>query len=133
MVCGAEGQKEIAEALGVHTSAPIAPTWVDHLYSCAYPYADVRMDLSVKELTDAASTDAYFASAEHALGTGAAVAGVGQEAYQGADGSVVVRKDFKVLQVDVAGMPAQVGSPAIDRSEAAVRVAIVVMGCWTDS
>ena len=60
-----------------------------------------------------------------------AVDGIGQGAFQGADGSMVVRKDYKVLDIDVRGIPAHFGVPPIDRSEAAVRIAIVVMGCWT--
>ncbi|HZQ58828.1 MAG TPA: hypothetical protein VFA84_12360 [Acidimicrobiales bacterium] len=133
MVCGAEGQKDIAEALGATTTAPVTPTWADHLYSCTYTYADGRIALSVKELNDAASTTAYFASVESNFGHGTDVAGVGQGAFQGDTGSVVVRKDFKVLDVDVNALPDHFGSPPIDRGEAAMRVAVTVMGCWTDN
>jgi hypothetical protein len=131
MVCSGDGQSDIAGALGVHTSAPVTATWADHLYSCTYRYPGGDMVLSVKELAGTASTTAYYTAAEQQLGAGEAVAGLGQGAYQGADGSMVVRKDDKVLQVDVAALPAQVGAPPIDRVEAAVRVAIVVMGCWS--
>jgi hypothetical protein len=132
MICASEGQKEIAAALGVQTTAPVVPTWTDHLYSCGYQYGAARIGLSVKELSDAGSTDAYFTSAKAGLGSGTVVGGLGQDAYQGSDGSVVVRKDFKVLRVEVASLPDHFGSPAIDRSEAAVRIAVVVMGCWKE-
>jgi hypothetical protein len=132
MVCSAEAQKEVAGALGKPTTGAVVPTWTEHLYSCAYPYADGSIGLSVKELSDAAETTAYFSSMQAALAGGAAVAGIGQGAFQGADGSMVVRKDYKVLNIDVRGIPAQFGVPPIDRSEAAVRIAITVMGCWTD-
>jgi hypothetical protein len=132
MVCSADAQKEIAGAVGATTDGPIAPAWADHLYSCTYPYADGRIGLSVKELTDAATTTAYFTAMDARLGQGGDVAGIGQDAYQGADGSVVVRKDFKVLHVDVSGLPSQFGSPPIDRGEAALRIAVTVMGCWKD-
>jgi len=133
MVCSAEAQKDIAEAVGATTTAPVTPTWADHLYSCTYAYADGRIALSVKELNDAASTTAYFASVESNIGHGTDVAGVGQGAFQGDTGSVVVRKDFKVLDVDVNALPDNFGSPPIDRGEAAMRVAVTVMGCWTDN
>jgi hypothetical protein len=131
MVCSAEAQKELADALGKPTSGAVVPTWTDHVYSCPYVYADGRIGLSVKELSDAAATTAYFSSMQAALGGGAAVAGIGQGAFQGADGSMIVRKDYKVLDIDVSGIAAHFGVPPIDRSEAAVRIAIVVMGCWT--
>jgi hypothetical protein len=131
MVCSAEAQKELAGALGKPATGAIVPTWADHLYSCTLPYADGRIGLSVKELSDPVGTTAYFASMQTALGSGGPVAGIGQGAYQGADGSMVVRKDYKVLNIDVGGVPAQFGVPPIDRAEAAVRIAIVVMGCWT--
>jgi|SRR5579871_1618741 len=133
MVCSAEAQNEIADAVGAHTTAVPAPTWSDHLYSCTYTYADGRIALSVKELRDAASTTAYFTSVESSIGHGTDVAGVGQDAYQGDDGSVVVRKDYKVLDVDVSALPARFGTPPIDRGEAAMRVAVTVMGCWKDN
>jgi hypothetical protein len=56
---------------------------------------------------------------------------VGQAAFDAPDDSVVVRKDFKVLDVDASGLPMQFGQPLITRSEAAMRVALLVMGCWT--
>ena len=131
MVCSAEAAKELADALGMR-AAPSTPTWVDHRYSCTYAYPDGRIGLSVKELADAAATTADFAAEQAGLGTGGAVAGIGQGAYQGGGGSIIVRKDFKVLAVDVSDVPARFGVPPIDRSEVAVRAAIVVMGCWTD-
>jgi hypothetical protein len=131
MVCSADGQSDIAAALGVRTSAPVTPTWTDDLYSCVYQYPSGDMVVSVKELSDLASTTAYYTTVEQGLGAGEAIAGLGQGAYQGAGGSIVVRKDNKVLRVDVAALPARVGTPLIDRTEAAVRVAIVVMGCWS--
>jgi len=131
MVCSAEAAGELADALGVR-AAPSTATWVDHRYGCTYSYADGRIGLSVKELGDAAATTADFAAEQAALGAGGPVAGIGQGAYQASGGSIIVRKDYKVLSVDVSAVPARFGAPPIDRSEAAVRVAIVVMGCWTD-
>jgi hypothetical protein len=43
---------------------------------------------------------------------------------------MVVRKDWKVLVVDVAALPAQIGQPPTSSGEAAVTVADVILGCW---
>ena len=44
--------------------------------------------------------------------------------------SVVVRKDRKVLLVDVTKLPAAFGNPPLDRLTAAETVAITIMECW---
>ncbi|HVM65252.1 MAG TPA: hypothetical protein VMU14_10350 [Acidimicrobiales bacterium] len=131
MVCSPAGQQDIAGVLGASTTAPVVPTWSDHLYSCAYTYAQGRLLLSVKELATAASTTAFFTSMQARVGAGSDVAGIGQAAYQGGDGSVLVRKDFKVLVVDVSGLPPRIGAPPLDRATAALNVAAAVMGCWS--
>ena len=59
-----------------------------------------------------------------------AVANLGQGAFSEADGSVVVRKDWKVLTVDISGLPGQFGSPPISSGETAQTVADVILGCW---
>ena len=68
------------------------------------------MALSVKELSSWAQTYAYF-DARHPTGQARTLQGLGQGAFQTTDGSVVVRKDWKVLLVDSSGLPAQFGVP----------------------
>jgi hypothetical protein len=131
MICAPEAQIEIATALGLHTTRPATPAWVNHLYSCRYVYRGSEIVVSVKELTDDNTTTGYFDSLERRLGKRDAIGGVGQAAFDAPDDSVVVRKDFKVLDVDVSGLPMQFGQPLISRSAAAMRVALLVMGCWT--
>jgi hypothetical protein len=41
-----------------------------------------------------------------------------------------VRKDYKVLLVDVTGIPGNF-APAMRRSDVAVSIASVIMSCWT--
>ena len=57
----------------------------------------------------------------------------GEGAFITTNGSVIVRKDFKVLDVDVSKLPMQFGVPPQDRANAALSVAATVMGCWTGS
>ena len=131
MICQHEAQKDIAYAFGVHTATPVSPAWIAHLYSCRYVYPFGTMTVSVKELTDRATTTGYYDSLKNRLGTQQNLGGLGQGGFSAPNGNVVVRKDYKVLDVDVSGMPLQFGSPPIRRSDAAITVASTIMGCWT--
>jgi hypothetical protein len=133
MVCQKEGQVEIAAALGVKARVA-APTWnrQQHLYSCTYVYPNGKIVLSVKEMSSAAETTAYFDGITKKFGTGSQLIGLGQGAWVLKNSDVVVRKDYKVLFVNVAGIPAQF-QPLLRRSDASISVASVIMGCWSGS
>jgi hypothetical protein len=132
MICENEAAGEIYQsATGVKTIAPLKPTWVDHVYSCDYVYpGGAKMTLSVKEMSNEAETTAYFDSLATKLGKTDAAVGI-PNAFQVKDGSVVVRKDFKVLLVDVTKLPASFGVPPASKGDVAINVAATVMGCWT--
>ena len=72
----------------------------------------------------------YFHSIGHQLGVSRTLANLGQGAFQVTNGSVVVRKDWKVLLVDVTGLPAQFGVPPTSSRAVAVTVADVILACW---
>lgn len=131
MVCAPEAQKDIAKLVGTSTTAPVAPTWVDHLYSCRYAYAGGAMVLSIKELSSKHDTSAYFASLHRLLGQREQIKGMGQGAFVTKNGSLVLRKDYKVLVVDTSGLPDPFGGPPQPRKQVAVGVGITVLGCWT--
>jgi hypothetical protein len=127
--CGKEARQQIASALG--ESATVSdPTWVDHLYSCTYQYPTGSMTLSIKELSSWPQTLGYFGSFGAATGKTRDLEGLGQGAYQTTDGSVVVRKDWKVLRVDPTRLPAQFGVPPTGSVYVAVTVADIILGCW---
>jgi hypothetical protein len=130
-VCSSEAEDDIQAALGIKVTKTLNPTWTDHVYACRYVYQVGTMVLSVKELPDATATAAYFTSLQSRFGASSGAAGLGEGAFIGRDGSTVVRKDFKVLSIDVSGLPEKLGQPLISRSEVAYRVAVVIMGCWT--
>jgi hypothetical protein len=131
MICADEAQGDIAAALGVRPPKPPVSTWADHLFTCRYTYPSGVLTLSVKELPDAAATAAYYDGMRQKYAGGGAVPGLGEAAYVAPNGSALVRKDFKVLWVDITGLPAQFGQPALSRGDVAFRVASVIMGCWT--
>jgi len=133
MICESEAKNDIyTEATGVRTISAFKPTWVDHVYSCNYVYPSGEvMTLSVKELSNEAETTAYFDMLAQKLGKTKDQAGIGQGAFSVKDGSIVVRKDYKVLLVDVSKLPANFGVPSDTRSNIAINVAVAILGCWT--
>jgi len=118
MVCAEEAAGEIAQVVGAKASVT-APTWADHLYSCGYHYSEGTMVLSVKELSSWTQTYAYFDKLAETLHKTAPVKGLGQGAFVVSDGSVVVRKDWKILLVDISGLHGMVGSPPNSRDTVA--------------
>jgi hypothetical protein len=133
MICQPEAVEEIAAALGVPTSAPPTASWSDHVYSCRYVYPSGVMVLSIKELPDEAATTAYYRAAQDSVGSHTPVQVLGQDGFAGPDGSLYVRKDFKVLRVDVSALPDRIGQRPYTRADAAFTVAAVIMSCWTGS
>ena len=130
MVCAEEAAGEIAQVVAAK-AAVTAPTWADHLYSCGYHYSEGTMVLSVKELSSWTQTYAYFDKLAETLHKTAPVKGLGQGAFVAGDGSVVVRKDWKILLVDISGLHGMVGSPPSSRDTVALDAAAVILDCWS--
>ena len=130
MICAEEAAGEIAQVVAAK-AAVTPPTWADHLYSCGYHYSEGTMVLSVKELSSWTQTYAYFDELAKTLHKTTAVKGLGQGAFVAGDGSVVVRKDWKILLVDIYGLHGMVGSPPSSRDTVALDAAAVILGCWS--
>jgi hypothetical protein len=130
MVCGTDGQTAINTAFHVTGLVVTTPTWVDHLYACTYQYPSGSFDLSVKELPTIAATVDYFASLK-AKFTGAQTLALGQDGFTSSDGTSVVRKDNKVLVIDVSKLAAQFGAPPQTRTVSSQVIAVTLLGCWT--
>ena len=132
MVCGKEASRQIAESLGLQATRVTAPIWADHVYSCNYVYPKGSVKLSVKELVSAKATTAYFSGLANRLGRAHVENGLGRAAFVAKNDDVVARKDYKVLLVDVQGIPAAANAflPVMKRSEVALNVAVAILGCW---
>ena len=130
MICRNEAIQEIDSAVGEKATVS-PPTWAEHLYSCQYGYPSGSMEISVKELSSWAQTKAYFRSVGVQMGDTRTIQNLGQGAFQTTDGSMVVRKDWKVLLVDVANLPDQFGVPSTSSGNVAIAVADVILGCWS--
>ena len=90
---------------------------------------DYRNLTAVKELSSGTETTNYFESIKRKYGTSDDLNGMGQAAYVLRNSDVVVRKDYKVLLVDVTGIPERL-VPAMRRSDVAVSIGAVIMSCW---
>jgi hypothetical protein len=131
MVCAKEAQAALGSSLGVTPVQVTTPAWSDHVYSCQYVYSTGTFSLSVKELDSAKQTTAYFNSFGARLGRRPGGLAIGQGAYVTTDGSVVVRKDWKVLYIDISHLPPQFGQPSQSASDAALSVAATILSCWS--
>ena len=131
MVCEPEARADIAATLGVRETSVTPPKWVraQHLYSCTYVYPKGRVTLNVKELVSEKTTTAYFEGVKRKYGTLQRLIGLGQGAWILKNQNVVVRKDYKVLVVDVTGLPPKFGV-SMDPSDVGTNVAVAIMGCW---
>jgi hypothetical protein len=130
MICSTEAQTDIAASLGVKATVS-KPTWIDDVYACKYAYPNGTFTMSVKELASTAATTAAYTAYATKLGKRPEVVSFGEGAFLTTNGSVVVRKDFKVLDIDVSELPQKFGDPPQDRSDIALSVAATVMSCWT--
>jgi hypothetical protein len=129
MPCRPKTQAELAQALGERATVG-PPTWKNHRYTCTYAYQSGSYTLSIQELSSWDQTFAYYRSFKHTMGQLRPLEDLGQGAYQTNNGDVVVRKDWKVLLVDVGHLPARFGVPATATRYIAVTVADVILGCW---
>jgi hypothetical protein len=84
----------------------------------------------VKELSSWRQTLAYFHGLGTQLGDTETLGNLGQGAFRTSGGDVVVRKDWKVLLVDVSGLPPQFGAPPTSATDVAFTVADLILGCW---
>lgn len=131
MICDAEVQEDLAATLRVQPSKPPTSTWRDHLFTCTYTYSTGTMVLSVMELADDPAAIAYYAAKRKSFATTTSHRIDDQDGFSGPNGSVFVRKDAKVLHVDISRLPARFGQPPFPRAIAALNVATTIMGCWT--
>ena len=131
MVCADEGQEEISTLVGIRPTRVETPTWTGHVYTCRYVYPDGVIVLSVHELPDALHTSQRAEELAAQRGNSGFQPGLGEGAFATSNGSIVARKDYTLLVVDIAGLPAGFGRPPVTPPDAAKLVAKAVLACWT--
>lgn len=122
-------QSELAEDLGVKAVVE-GRRWIAHRYSCNYVYPNGTIQLSVQELSSWDQTFGYYHGLGHQLGDTEFLGNLGQGAFRTKSGDVVVRKDWKVLLVNISGLPGQFGVPPTSAPDVAYTVADVILACW---
>ena len=65
------------------------------------------------------------------FGTIQPLKGLGQGAWTLKNSDIVVRKDYKVLLVNVRGIPPPFGPSRMTRTDVALNVAAAIMSCWS--
>jgi len=131
MVCAEDAQDDIYKgATGIKTTSVSEPTWEDHVYACDYVYENGTMRLETKELSTLEETTEFFDEQAEKLGKTEDLNGIGEAGFSTENGSAVIRKDYKVLTVDVSDLPAQFGLPSAPRSDVAINTAFQIFQCW---
>ena len=95
-------------------------------YVCTYDLGDGRMTLTVQIVKDVGQAKTTYGKIKDHAEKPVRLNGLGQAAYQAADGTIVARKDRFVLTIDPTALPARV--PKADVAFAAV---VAVLSCWT--
>jgi hypothetical protein len=129
MICQSKAAGEIQDVLG-EKAVVTDKSWSNHLYTCKYKFESGTITLSIKELSSWNETLSYFSNLASTLHRTSTLSNLGQGGFQVQNGNVVVRKDWKILLVDITGLPAQFGSPPTSRSDVAVTIAFIILGCW---
>jgi hypothetical protein len=131
MVCAPAARPKLDQVLSATALTVTKPTWHEHLYSCTYAYPQGDITLSVKELSSQSETSAYFDGLAKQYGKRQSLFGLGQGAFLTSDGSVVVRKDYKVLFVDSAKFSQASSEGSNYSGTPAEAVASTILECWS--
>jgi len=130
--CTTSARDEIARSLGVAPVRVTAPVLHDHHFGCRYEYADGEITIGVTGHRDTRAARAQLASIARTRGRRSEPPMMGEklEAFVATDGSMVVRAERDVLDVDVSHLPAEFGRPPQLPSVIALAVAVTILGHW---
>lgn len=132
MVCQPEAQQEVQDLIGVAPTKVGPIQYADHTSTCRYDYANGSFALVVQDLpNELVTTNTYEALADK-LGRVDRIALPDADAFSTTNGSVVLRRDTKVMLVDVAQLPATFGEPPSKRTDAARLIMKAVLNCWVE-
>jgi len=131
MICAAETLNDISATIGVQPSEVTTPTWTNHVYACEYRYPTGAIAVSVREFQNPPAGRQYLNNQAKRLGKRTQPF-LAQGGYFLANGSIIVRKDADVLEVDVSAVPTNFGDPSLTLGpkEVATIVATAILKCW---
>jgi hypothetical protein len=125
-VCEPMVRNAVEASVGSPLPGTQSGAWSGHTYTCTYRLAAGRLVLSVDDLGTKRRAQAAYRRRWSAAGRRTRLNGLGNAAYQRADGTLVAWKDQFVLTVDPTGARGSVAPPDL-----AFAAALGVMGCWT--
>jgi hypothetical protein len=110
---------------GEELLAPQQGTWTGWRYSCPYQFADGVLLVTVDVAKSVPEAKRTFKDARSREVDPTRLFGIGQQAFQAEDFTLVTRKDNFVLTVDPTAL-----SPRIDRDAMAFATTRAVFDCW---
>jgi len=125
-VCEPMVRSAVEASVGSPLPGAQSGAWAGRTYTCTYPLAAGRLVLSVDDLGGRRQAKAAYRRRWSAAGHRTRLNGLGNAAYQRADGTLVALKDQFVLTVDPTAARVSVAP-----SDLAFAAALGVMGCWT--
>lgn len=130
MVCAPEAQQDIQDLIGVVPTAVGPVQYANHTSTCRYAYPNGAFTLVVQDLPNDITTTKTYEALAGKLGKIDSIDLPDAEAFTTNDGSIVLRRDTKVMLVDVALLPGTFGSPPSPRADAARLIMKAVLNCW---
>ena len=125
-VCEPMVRNAIEASVGAPLPGPQQGAWAGRTYACTYPLNGGQLVLRVDDLRTKAKASAAYGRLVRATPRRTRLNGLGNGAFQAADGRLVAVKDQFLLRVDPSAVPAS--TPRADLAFAAV---VAVMGCWS--
>jgi len=130
MVCLPEAQQDIQDIIGVVPTAVGPIQYANHTSTCRYAYPNGAFTLVVQDLPNDITTTRTYEALAGKLGRVEKIDLPDAEAYTTNDGSIVLRRDTKVMLVDVTQLPGTFGNPPSPRGDAARLIMKAVLNCW---
>lgn len=130
MVCQPEAQQEIQDIIGVVPTKVGPIQYANHTSTCRYDYPNGSFALVVEDLPNDLLTTETYETLAGKLGKIDRINLPDADAFATNNGSVVLRRDFKVMLVDVTQLPATFGNPPSSRADAARLIMKTVLNCW---
>ncbi len=131
MVCQPEAQQDIQDLIGVVPTKVGPIQYTNHTTTCRYAYADGSFTLVVEDLPNDITTTRTYEALAGKLGRTTSFDLPDAQGYSTSEGSVVLRRDTKVMLVDVTALPATFGDPPNSRGNTALLIMKAVLNCWT--
>jgi hypothetical protein len=129
MICADEAQEDLAGVLAIHAKVT-KPAWRDRIYSCTYRYPTGSFDISVTEFPKIAAAKDDFTRLAAEPAVAQADLGMGDGSLLRRDGSIAVRIDRRVLEIDPTHLPARFAGLKLTRRAVAQTVATTILRCW---